>query len=320
MFYQYEQIITFLTIIGIFVWGTNLIFPSFWNIICPYFAFDRGDSITRYNFFFASVLNTHSNNPFRNPGFSWEPGMNACLICFAIFLNLVRTQCKLKKNYNFFVLTIGLISSFSTTGYSCFLGCIIPFFLLNRQLRHSFIYILFIIPIITYVYQQDFMWNKIETLQTTDESLYIATTMETERGTYTPQRFDALAFEIMNIQEEPLTGYGLTDKDSFVKTKLSEFIYLPDGLLKLYAKYGLFLGGLITLLMLFTTIKLRDRWMCKNSWMFFLLYLIVSISYHFYETPIFIAFYFCYFWLEKGENIKSSQKGYKNPINFYSKL
>ncbi len=303
MFYFYEQIVTKLTIIGLFVWAVNLLFPTFWDSVCPYFAFIRNGSISKYNFFFASVLNrsTQIETWYRNPGFSWEPGMNASLVCFAIFLNLVRTQCQLKRNFNLLILGLGLLSSFSTTGYSCLLGCIIPFFVINKKSKNIIPYTILLVPIVIYILQLDFMTNKIEDLQATDESLYQASVRETETGVYTPQRFDAMMFELMNIQNDPLTGYGLTPDNSYVKTTISEFLYLPGGLLKLYANYGLILGGLLTIFMLYSTIRVSKIWKCRCGWLFYLLYMFLSVSYTFYDIPLFLAFYFIGFWLNTKE-------------------
>ena len=303
MMYLYETIVTKLSLIGIVVWLTNMIVPQFWLTICPYFAFDNGDSISKYNFFLSSVMNlkSHPEMYFRNPGFSWEPGMNASITIIAIFFNLARTKFKIKGNKNLIILTINLITSLSTTGYITFLAAVVPFYILNKKIGHSILYSLLLIPFCVWLFQLDFMGNKIVELQSDEDTMARASMMDTDRGTYTPQRFDGLAFELLNINADPLLGYGPSSVKSFVTTNVSETLYLSNGCLKLYARYGIIFGLILTLIMILSCIKLGRYWGCKYSWLLFVLYELISVSYVFYYLPFFIALLYSSVFLKDKE-------------------
>lgn len=298
VFKLYEQIVTKLSLICLFVWAINLAVPSFWDTICPYFAFDRGDSIAKYNFFFASVLNLDATNEvwYRNPGFSWEPGMNASLVCIAIFINLAQNHFKIKGNKNLYILVVALLSSFSTTGYICLIACIFPFVLLNQKKKYGVILVVILIPLSLWLFQLDFMGKKINELQTSDytRTELIDNLKYHDRAVLVPQRFDGLAFEWMNIMHDPILGYGLETKDSYISSEVSDILSLSNGTLKLYAKYGLVFGGFLTVVMFLTCWKLNHFWNCKACWLFFVLYEFISVSYAFFYIPLFMAFFYLY--------------------------
>lgn len=303
MMYLYESIVTKLSLIGIVVWLTNMAVPQLWHTICPYFAFDNGDSISRYNFFFSSVLNlkSHPEMFFRNPGFSWEPGMNASVTIIAVFFNLARTNFIIKGNKNLIILMINLITSLSTTGYITFLATVVPFYILNKKISHSIMYLLLLIPFGMWLFQLDFMGQKIKDLQSDEDTMNRAAMMDTDRGVYTPQRFDGLAFELLNINADPLLGYGPSSVNSFVTTHVSYSLNLSNGCLKLYARYGLILGLILTLIMFFSSVKLGRYWECKYSWLLFVLYELISVSYVFYYLPFIIALFYSSIFLKDKE-------------------
>lgn len=300
IFKLYEQIVTKLSLICLFVWTINLIIPSLWDAICPYFAFERGDSISKYNFFFASVLNRNKFGVddvwYRNPGFSWEPGMNASLVCVALFINLAQNKFKLKGNKNFYILFVALLSSFSTTGYMCLIACIFPFFLLNKKTKYGVFFTIILIPLSIWLYQLDFMGKKIKELQSDEFSrkTLVDNLKYYDRDVLVPQRFDGLAFELMNIAHDPLLGYGLEVEKSYVYNEVSDILSLSDGIFKIFAKYGIIFGGWLTIIMFLTCMKIGFLWHCRGMWLFFLLFEFISISYGFFYIPLFMAFFYLY--------------------------
>lgn len=301
VFKLYEQIVTKLSLIALFVWVINLIIPSFWDAICPYFAFERGNSISKYNFFFASVLNINyfaaDDVWYRNPGFSWEPGMNASLVCVAIFINLAQNDFKIRGNKNLYILFAALLSSFSTTGYMCLIICLIPFFLLNKKMKYGIISAIVLIPLAIWIFQLDFMGKKINDLQSSDYSRteMVENLKYHDRETLVPQRFDGLAFEWMNVIHDPILGYGLETENSYVASNISDILSLSNGTLKLYAKYGIIFGGFLTIIMFLTCMKLNHFWNCKACWLMFVLYELISVSYSFFYIPLFMAFFYLYY-------------------------
>lgn len=300
VFFLYEQIVTKLSLICLFVWGINLVVPSLWDSICPYFAFERGDSISKYNFFFASVLNREHFGAdglwYRNPGFSWEPGMNASLVSIAIFINLAQNKFQIKRNKNLYILIAALLSSFSTTGYVILIVCLFPFFLLNKKTKYGIVFSIILIPLGIWLFQLDFMGEKIKDLQSSEYSrTELINNLEYhKRDVLVPQRFDGLAFEWMNIVNDPILGYGLDVYKSYVSTNVSDLLSLSNGILKIFSKYGILFGGFLTIIMFMTCKKLNYYWNCRACWMFFLLYELISVSYTFFYIPLFMAFYYLY--------------------------
>lgn len=300
LFYLFDAIVTKLSIISCIVWGSYLLFPSVVDLIIAPFSLPIGETgLIKYNIFIASVLNTtadaHVNTWFRNPGFSWEPGMNASIICTAIFINLIINKFRLKKNKNLFYLTIALITSFSTTGYMTFICVILPFYLINISRKWAIRLFIILVPVVVYLFQLDFMGEKLENLQSNSETLStIEASIEwgDEQGntyTYVPQRFDGLAFELMNVANDPLVGYGVDVENSFVYSNISNRIALSNGNLKLLAQFGVLFGAILLVFYGYTCHFLSVQYGYKGGFFLLLLFLLLSMSYQFYNLPFYMA-------------------------------
>ena len=85
----------------------------------------------------------------RNCGFAWEPGLFASFVCFAIYFNLLIKK-RIKGNRNFYILTLGLFSTFSTTGYSAFLLIMANYFIVQNAKKST--QILYIIVAVSYTH------------------------------------------------------------------------------------------------------------------------------------------------------------------------
>lgn len=302
IFYLFEHIVTKLSLICLFVWFSHLIWPSLIEEIFAPISIYR-DSIIKYNFFFGSILDFSNNGSlwYRNPGFSWEPGMNACIITTAIFFNLIINNFRIRKNKNLYILFISLITSLSTTGYSILIICIIPFYLLQKRGAKTIISSIFLLPLIFYIIQLDFMSEKLITLQSTqdtrNELLYNLEWNQKNRkfdAPYVPQRFDGIAFQFLNVKNEPILGYGLNENDNYLHTNINKAIAPSEGIVKLYAKFGLVFGGLLTLIFIRSSRQIAED-MNYNKWYFFLLlYILISMSYPFFDIPIYMSFLYYY--------------------------
>lgn len=296
IFYYFESFVTKLSIISLFVWILNLLFPTLIStLISPISLTTRGGLIS-YNILVASVLDTSCQVPYRNPGFSWEPGMNAAILCTAIFINLVINKFKLGGNKNLFILLLALLSSFSTTGYVTLCCVIVPFYLFNVKRKYFVRYTILLLPIIFLIFQLDFMSEKILKLQYTKDSLSsIEKNIDWRNNsgnerTFVPQRFDALALEVLNIKNDPIIGYGVDYEDSFVFKNISEQIGLPDGLLKLFAQFGLIVGSILLFLYFKSSVYLAKVFNYRGTGFFLLLYLLISVSYQFFNLPLYMSF------------------------------
>lgn len=300
IFSLFEQIVTKLSIMCVPVWALNLIAPSLIDFICSPISIHL-NNIIKYNFIFVSVLNFSQNQEwwYRNPGFSWEPGFFACLLCTAIFCNLVVNKFKIKKNINLKILCVALITSFSTTGYTVFLGCILVLYLLQKQKSKAIVGILIVLPIAFFVFQLDFMSSKIIKLQSSqdvrDNIIYRLEYNQKNNGydnVYVPQRFDGIMWQILNVQEEPILGYGLDEYDSFVKSHINEALAISEGLVKIFAKYGLVLGIILIVIFMRSSKMWAQDYKYKQWFFLLILYLMISISYPFFDIPLYMAVFY----------------------------
>jgi hypothetical protein len=291
LIYLYEDIVSHLSAIAIIGWLIQIILPQFIHKLMI-FPSNTG-TISGSCLLYSEGLDYKTAFIFfRNAGFSWEPGMFASIIIIALLFNIVINHYKIKNNTKFYTLIIALITTQSTTGYGTFLllGSII--FLINYRSRYKFILLLIIIPLTINIYKLPIMGDKIESLwvsninETKDK---LETTQEYHQEMRALTRFEALAMEIYNIKNDPILGYGRDNTNSFIERNLKLSVGLPNGILKIFAKYGLVLG-----LLFYGCLYSSSRWMSKelgyhNPILFFIAYCMISISYSFIETPIFLA-------------------------------
>lgn len=303
-FLLYESLLVKLSFICLICWALNLLFPTIIDALVEPISIHNKDGIIKYNILVASFLNekTQIDQYFRNPGFSWEPGMNASLICIAILFNLLRTKFRIRKNRNLLILTCALLSSFSTTGYFVLLCIIVPFIFYNISSSKKYIFFPFFFFLLYFSFQLDFMGEKILGLQSSVDSRnsiinnleYMETSKE-ENYTYVPQRFDGLAFECINIYHDPILGYGIDVSNSYVKKYINSHIALSDGNLILFSKFGLIFGSLLLLCMCKNFQYIATIFKVKGSFFFLFFWVAISMSYSFIDVPYCLGFFFYYY-------------------------
>lgn len=292
--YLYEDVVAHLSAISLVGWVVQIIAPKLIHLLMI-FPSNTG-TISGSCLFYSEGRDYETAILFfRNAGFSWEPGMFASLVVIALFFNAFINHFKFKGNKKFYILLVALATSQSTTGYGVLisLGCII--YLLNYRSQYKFIIAVMIVSMSVAVYNLPIMGEKIKDLwvndvQETKERLYEVQGYYQEALALT--RFESLAMETYNIRHDPILGYGRDNTNSYVEKELKLNVGLPNGLFKVIAKYGCILG-LLFYLCLFTS----SQWMArefkyKGTILFFIAYCMISVSYSFVESPIFIAFLF----------------------------
>jgi hypothetical protein len=110
-----------------------------------------------------------------------------------------------------------------------------------------------------------------------------------EDRNYVPQRFDGLAFEFLNILNDPIFGYGNDVENSYVKNNISAALVLSNGVLKVLARFGLIVGAIFYLLLYKSSRLISKFYGIKGGIFFMLLYISISISYDFILVPFFLA-------------------------------
>lgn len=299
----YEDIVAHLSIFSLIGWGMQIVFPS---LIHKLMIFSSSAGTISGSSLLYSAGRDYSEAIifFRNAGFSWEPGMFASLLLVSIFFNLLLTQMNLnaQKNPKLYVMLLALITTQSTTGFGC---CIIIFFLsyvYNYKSKIKWLLAALFIPISIWIYSLPFMGEKINELWVSNRKELVE--QYKEKSEYIKSgialtRFQALSLELYNIEHDPLIGYGRDDNQSYVVQNIFNF-GLPNGLLKIFAKYGIPLGIIFYILLFKFSSALSVKYKYKCSYAFFTLYCLISVSYSFIESPIFLSFALFPLFIHKG--------------------
>jgi hypothetical protein len=319
MFFLYERIVTQLSVIAIIGWLAMILTPGFMAQFIDAIKIPQSDigilhgniiifSMTDLGFYATQgeVLGLT-----RNSGFSWEPGRYAAMVVIALFFNMARTRFQFRRNISFWILLIALLTTQSTTGYITFL-ILLLFFMINQKKEFKIFYLILIIPLVLTIYSLPFVGEKINTLlnleDQTAESLHDLS--QVERDQYVPQRFDGLAFEFLNIINDPILGYGLEVKNSYVNKNISQALILSNGVLKIIARFGIIIAGLFYFLLYKSSKCIMNLYNLKGGIFFMTLYIAISISYDFIMVPFFLSSVMFYYFSNKTLTGVQQQEGY----------
>lgn len=287
-----ENIITKLCLIDFFLWICVIIlgipFFSRIGILTP-----AAPSITSASFLIFNVTSlTDVTILPRNCGFAWEPGRFASIVCLAIVFNIFRHKGRIvfKNNNNLIILLLSLLSSFSTTGYVCFI--IILIYTLFMQYRSRFIlpFYFIILPLLLYTLNNvDFLASKIIENMKPEEFVVNSggvDTVEQLEMVYTPQRFECMMLQGMNFLNDLLIGFGTGP--SYTARNISPNISISTGIFAVYAQFGLFIGTLFLYAYKKSSNILGIHYK-SPTYLFMLCYLCISVSYSFVYSPLVLS-------------------------------
>ena len=308
-FLLYEKIVTVLSFVAIIGWLFMVLVPNSFGNLIDLIKMPGSDILLRGNIIIFSMTNldiyktVESFGLTRNSGFSWEPGRYASMVVIALFFNMSRTQFQFGKNIGFWILLLALLTTQSTTGYFSFFILII-FYLLNLKIELKLLYLILIIPLIIITYNLPFIGEKLNTLSDSESSMsQVGTDIENheiEGDSFVPQRFDGLQFELLNIINDPILGHGDDVNNSYVINNISTSLILSNGILKIFARFGLILGGLFYILLFKSSKWLSNFYNIKGGIIYMLVFMSISVSYDFNLIPFFFAVtIFCLFANEK---------------------
>ena len=306
LFPIYEHIMVVFSVISLCFWGMGILFPGLSSFFHSFQETPNGNNVL-YLFHWTdpAKCQVYYDIFSRNQGCSWEPGRFAIMLIPAIYINLSRESVKFRGNKNIVILLLALASTFSTTGYS--IAIILYFiFWFNRVNVKSILTFLFIaLPLSIHLYSLDFMGEKIQ-----DRADYEGLTNERmEKFNYLEEdnrddhlgaldRFESASFEWLNFQREPLLGYGRNLEHSMFRQEISVNFYLTGGLVQIFSQYGIFIGLLLYIILLFSSIQISKTFRCQKKFALVIIFLLASISYPIFSIPIFTAFWlygmFCY--------------------------
>lgn len=312
LFYYFERTTVIFAAVSIVMWILmHLVGPE--NLaLLSLFEPASGTSAASFLFFNVPDVSYYEGTGMmglhRNCGFSWEPGMFASFLVLAIFFNLIRCKKRILDNPSLWILFVALLTTFSTTGYVGFLVIVVTHFVWGRidfSLRNLTIFS-GVVVLIVIVMQLPFMKEKI--LRAADVSGFVTENanlinyIESEGQLSTVDRFEGMTLDLLNINDKPLFGYGLSRETSYIYKNVSPLILISNGTTSIFANFGLLIGILLVSSVICTSVFIRRRYRAKNMCFFFVL-LSVSVSYSFVLQAMFMAL--ChYYWLSNQPLLK----------------
>lgn len=162
----------------------------------------------------------------RNSGPFWEPGAFAGFIIIAMIFNIVKTK-RLGGKVNA-VLLLGLISTFSTTGFIAVAYLYGAYYLISQSLLKKMIVLPLLLILFAYSFLSiDFLSKKVmRKLSFTDQ-------------TYNT-RFKSAQSDLFDFVSSPIVGLGRSQKTRFNEETNKRKIHRNNGVTNFLAMYGVF--------------------------------------------------------------------------------
>lgn len=197
----YIKSLTFLTIISL---------PFFLLNKFIHFGIPVSDSgHVRSLMFYTSFDLTYPFVYWRNSGMFWEPGAFSGYLLLALVFIVLKNRSFQTGAYkkDVFWITIGILSSMSTTGYIIFGIIILLFSFQNKKRERIFVIPATLIIIIGTYSNLDFLQNKIGTQYKYASNMTVDDISNTRMG--------SLVMDLQYIKSHPLIGNGLDIKTRF---------------------------------------------------------------------------------------------------------
>ncbi|MDA7803876.1 O-antigen ligase family protein [Crocinitomix sp.] len=262
--------------------GLKLIIGFFENAI-PGLDY-RGDWYVN-SFFF--TLN--DNAEFRNSGMAWEPKGFANMIDLAIIFNLMRNKFKINKRL--IILTLALITTFSTLGYLVLCIVIPVLYVINIKSRQKKIIAFFLGAIVVVsVLSLDFMLSKITSEIENRESHFVYIDNETDARSVTLGRFGSMALAVKDFPKNPWVGIGMQDKER-TQGKYTRLVWV-SGLADFLSRFGI-IGVIFLILTYFkSSILISQTYGYNGGWIIFTAFMMIFFASAIIINPLFFCFQF----------------------------
>lgn len=299
----YEHIMVRLCFIALFLWSIAVIYPGSATFFRGFPQTTLGRNVY-YLFVWLDEAESGGavvtyNGILRNAGCTWEPGRFSIMILLALYCNMARCGIKFRGNWSSIILLISLITTQSTTGYIGALVLYSIFAFKKFDVKYILAFFIIIVPIGYQLSKMEFMQEKIAeqldmdtNLRKLDESMdYVNKVKKSNEYVGTLSRFTSIYFEIINIEHDPILGYGRNDGKSYFSQRISGNYVLTSGILKIFGQYGIPLG-IILYIILFRSSAALGRDLHTRKFALFAIYLISLTAYTIFIVPIFTAFWF----------------------------
>lgn len=295
----YEYIVAGLTLLALLLWGVELVIgPNTMGALAP---FSNAYHVYTKSFGLYSVT-THfdAESAFlglpRNKGFCWEPGMFASMIVLALTFNVLRSGAKFYKGHNFWILVVGLITTFSTTGFiSLAVLLLFKTAVGEASFGKKMAYTLILVLLVFLALDLPFMREKIIAQSSFDDFFTNSTNVYVgETGYRTVERFEGMYLSWLNLIDKPWLGYGPNPANSIVSQQFPMFI-ISNGNVNPLAMFGIILGIPLFVLLYKGTVKLSEQYRTSTIYLMFVIIMMISVSYNFMNDIIILSIAFVTF-------------------------
>jgi len=232
----FVQVIVVISLISFFFWLPNLILgQSFEQLLstglAPFFKspfYEPGSFYREASTIIIYTFNSYGfgiNVP-RNSGAFWEPGAFAGMIIMALIFDLIQTNGK--PGRNFLILTLALVTTFSTTGYVT-----LGFIMLSLAVSKARWYVSVItIPVILLIFTV--LFTRIPFLESKiRHQLRLGVNDQ-----YVGSRFVNAQRDFKDFGEYPIFGRGQSKETRF-DTNISELMHRNNGVTDFLVKWGI---------------------------------------------------------------------------------
>ena len=305
LFLIFEKIMVWLSVISLFFYTFQLLAPNAAN---SFFSMFPDTNERGYNFLYLyKYFYTISDRAFylgltRNSGCSWEPGRFSMMLIFAIYVNCLRYG-KITLNKNFIILSIALLTTFSTTGYVLFLVLWLIFSVRKISLTKVMFIIVLFIPVSYYIYNINFVSSKFEEQIETSNDLntYIRyqSYRDDDEDFLALERIPSIGIEYQNWLKDPIVGYGHWG-NSWFHEEVTASAKTCGGLMQVISTYGIILGIFFYVCLFVSSRNISKLFGGRSrSFGLFVITLLASVSYPVFGVIFLTSMWFAGLFLHK---------------------
>ena len=299
-FAMFENILVKFCVLSLFVWGlANIVGDTFVNFMHSIAVYENHPPTETYSFV-TGLGSQFEMGIRRNIGFTWEPGKFSCWVLLGLFFNVIQNNFNFSfyKNKHFYILFLTLLSTLSTTGYAVF-GLIILLILYNKE-SYGFkvLIVVGLVLLLPTIISLSFIGDKIINLVNIEQDIS-AIEYFNRKGmeSICPQRFMGAYVSLNNLITDPLLGFNQLENSYGSTVMFPGIIIAPsEGIIGVFAKYGLLVGSFFYFYLIKSSVILRDIYQYKGKYYFLLFFLAISFSYDFWEDAIMMSIYLMAFY------------------------
>lgn len=294
LFIIYEQIIYYLAILGLIMWGMQTVLggDTLYNYVSSIPSIDKFSYVSSdgLNILLYSIQPTASSLLYgipipRNCGYAWEPGAFAVYLCLAMFINLFIIKSEITRRNRFWIYLAALLSTQSTTGYLILL-IILFFYFYNKDLNVFILLIPLIVIALVSLFSLPFMSNKIvEVFNQAGEVDMIVEESIIRGSSYSPGRFASFVIALEDFMNNPVLGLGTISEESWTY-KVGASISSISGIGNLLAQFGIIGFIFFIILSIKSSFLFAKYFIYKGKVLLFLLIILISVSYSVIFMPL----------------------------------